>query len=244
MEPILPPIEAVEIPFERGALLGYFYSGSGAGELPTLIMHRGFDSSAAEMHGFAVAAQERAYNVLTFDTPGLPAAHNWDGLGFWPRWETVVTPAFDWLGGRHDVDETQISIFGAGVGAYLAARAAAFEPRLAALIAMDGVYDLGEAGAAQMPTVANYLGYTLRGGVIERIRCATLICEGRGDGFFAGQPRALYDDLTCPKRLLRLTSAEAAGSYAQSGAQRLAFAQIVDWLDQTLVLEPVQAGSA
>ena len=245
MPPILPPIEAVDIPFERGMLLGYFYSGSGVGELPTLIMHKGFDGSASEMHFLgAVAAQARGYNVLTLDGPGRPAARHRGSRVFQPRWETVITPALDWLSERDDVDATQISIFGAGVGAYLAARAAAFEPRLAALVALDGVYDLGEAGAAKVPAAASYLHYTLRGGVAERIRCATLICEGQISGFLSGQPRELYERLTCPKRLMRLTSSEAAGPYGQSGDQQLVFARIFDWLDQTLGLEPVEPVTA
>jgi pimeloyl-ACP methyl ester carboxylesterase len=278
-----PPIEWVEIPFEGTTLQGYFYRGRGVGELPTVIMHNGFDGSAEEMHFFgAAAAQERGYNVLTFDGPGQPAARQRDGLVFRPDWETVVTPVLDWVRDRPGVDRERIAILGASMGGYLAARAAAFDQRLAAVIAMDGIYDLGEISVGNLPRpreeaerllrapadpeidaaleaimtsnatvrwgvtrgmfamgvgtprefLASYLDYTLADGIAEQISCPTLICED--DGFFAGQAAEVYDHLTCPKQLLRFTDEEGAGAHCQSGAQRLAFARIFDWLDETL----------
>jgi len=115
-------------------------------------MHNGFDGSAEEMHYFgAAAAQERGYYVLSFDGPGQPAARHRDGLVFRPNWEHVVTPVIDWLRERPEVDESRIAILGASMGGYLAARAAALEPRLAALMAVDGVYDLGEISVGNLP---------------------------------------------------------------------------------------------
>ncbi|HEX3960699.1 MAG TPA: hypothetical protein VHZ03_29450 [Trebonia sp.] len=48
------------------------------------------------------------------------------------------------------------------------------------------------------------------------------------------RPEDLYNHLTCPKTLLRFTSSEGAGAHCHSGAQRLAFGRIYDWLDETL----------
>ncbi len=44
----------------------------------------------------------------------------------------------------------------------------------------------------------------------------------------------LFDHLTCQKALLDFTAAEGAGAHCQSGAQRLAFGRIYDWLDDVL----------
>jgi len=82
--------------------------------------------------------------------------------------------------------------------------------------------------------LASYLDYTLGGGVAERITCPTLVCDAEQDLFFAGQPEQLYDHLTCPRTLLRFTTAEGAGAHCHSGAQRTAFARIYDWLDDVL----------
>jgi hypothetical protein len=80
----------------------------------------------------------------------------------------------------------------------------------------------------------SYLDYTLASGVAEQITCPTLVCDAERDIFFAGQPRELFDHLTCPRTLLRFTNAEGAGAHCQTGAQRLACARIYDWLDDTL----------
>nr|WP_257019407.1 hypothetical protein [Streptomyces sp. TLI_235] len=135
------------------------------------------------------------------------------------------------------------------MGGLLAPRAAAFEHRLAALIAVDGVYDLGAISVRHIPGdreeaerrlradsdprldarfqqltatdatarwainhgmyamgvdtprafSASYLGYTLRDGIAEQIRCPTLVCDAAEDEFFKGQPRQLHDHLTAPR---------------------------------------------
>lgn len=144
-------IEPVEIPYDGVTLQGYFYSG-GDGRPPTLVMHNGFDGSVEEMHFFgAAAAAERGYHVLTFDGPGQPSARVRHGLPFRPDWEHVVGQVLDWLLDRTDVDATRIGLLGVSLGGFLAPRAAAFEPRLAACVAVDGVYDLGVLSTAQFP---------------------------------------------------------------------------------------------
>ena len=52
---------------------------------------------------------------------------------------------------RPDVDADRVALLGASMGGLLAPRAAAFEHRLAACIAFDGVYDMGLTAAGWMP---------------------------------------------------------------------------------------------
>jgi Alpha/beta hydrolase family len=138
-----PLIEPVEIPYEKTTLPGYFHHVNKAGEpKPTLIMHTGFDGSAEEMHvSGARAAIERGYNVLAFDGPGQYGPLHREGLVFRPDWEKVVTPVVDFALRQLGVDPKRIALMGISMGGYLAPRAAAFEKRLAALIANDGIYD-------------------------------------------------------------------------------------------------------
>lgn len=98
----------------------------------------------------AAAAQERGYTVITFDGPGQPGPRYRDGLVFRPDWETVVSPVIDWATGRLEVDPGRIALFGNSMGGGLAPRAAAFEPRIRALICIDGVYDIGQAYAGRI----------------------------------------------------------------------------------------------
>lgn len=151
-----PPVTPVEIPYEGTVLRGYFYPaidrGGDSEPRPTIVMHSGFDGTCEEMHFLgAAAAQERGYHVFTFDGPGQPAALHSDGLVFRPDWEHVVTPVLDWVRDQPGVDPDKIALFGASMGGLLAPRAAAFEQRLAACIAFDGVYDMGLTAVTWMP---------------------------------------------------------------------------------------------
>jgi alpha-beta hydrolase superfamily lysophospholipase len=149
----VPVIEAVEIPYEGTTLVGYFHHADRDGApRKTLILNSGFDGSPEEMHWMgARAAVERGFNVLVFDGPGQFSSVHGQGLRFRADWENVVTPVVDYLLTRKDVDPKKIALHGQSLGGYLAPRAAAFEHRLVACIADDGVYDYGIAQLSAVP---------------------------------------------------------------------------------------------
>lgn len=147
------PVEQVRIPYEGTTLPGYLFlvDGSGAPR-PTVIYNNGFDSTAEESYfAVAAAALRRGYNVLAFDGPGQGAALRDQGLFFRPDWEAVITPVVDHALTRPEIAPAAISLFGYSLGGYLAARAAAFEHRLAAIVLDDGVYDFHGAFDSSMP---------------------------------------------------------------------------------------------
>ena len=148
-----PPIEPVEIPYEHTTLPGYLHRvDNSARRRPLLIMHTGFDGSAEENHwNGARAAVERGYNVLSFDGPGQFGPLHREGLTFRPDWEKVVTPVVNFALAQRGVDSRRIALLGASMGGELAPRAAAFEPRIAALIANDGLYDYAAPYFASVP---------------------------------------------------------------------------------------------
>ncbi|MEK2495618.1 dipeptidyl aminopeptidase, partial [Kitasatospora purpeofusca] len=81
---------------------------------------------------------------------------------------------------------------------------------------------------------ASCLDHSLAGGIGERIRCSTLVCDAERDMFFEGRPERFYGHLTCPRTLMVFTEEEGAGAHCHPGAMRLTRARICDWLDGTL----------
>ncbi len=139
------PIEVVTIPYDGTHLPGYFYAADGEahGPRPTVIIHNGFDGTAEEIWALGGrGGQERGFNILAFEGPGQGQVIREQGLTFRPDWENVVTPVLDYLVERPDVDADRIALIGISLGGVLAPRAAAFDKRLAALVAWDGVYDV------------------------------------------------------------------------------------------------------
>jgi dienelactone hydrolase len=154
---LLPhPAESVEIPYQGTTLSGYFYRPDDTNmPRPTLIFHGGLDSTLEELYpAGAHAAVARGCNCLTFTGPGQGRAIREQGLPFRADWEHVVAPVVDYALTRPGVDPTRIALLGWSLGGYLAPRAAAFEHRLAALIAWDGAFDNFAAARPMLPPEA------------------------------------------------------------------------------------------
>jgi pimeloyl-ACP methyl ester carboxylesterase len=151
-----PTWEPVEIPYEGTTLPGYFYKVDDSDEpRPTLIFHGGYDSSLEELFYFGGApAIRRGYNCLTFDGPGQGGPLREQKLVFRHDWENVVSPAVDYALTRKDVDGDRLALKGMSLGGYLAARAAAFEPRFKAAIFYDGVYSLYDSMRSVLSSAA------------------------------------------------------------------------------------------
>ncbi|MEU0495837.1 alpha/beta fold hydrolase [Mycobacterium sp. NPDC006124] len=139
----------VRIPYEGVDLDGYYLAVTGGEPGPTLVAHGGFDSTVEEMF-FTVgeAARRYGWNCLIFEGPGQGSALRHHGLTFRHDWEAVVTPVVDFALTLPGVEANRLALLGMSMGGYLAPRAAAFEHRLAACIAYDGVISMADA----MPT--------------------------------------------------------------------------------------------
>jgi pimeloyl-ACP methyl ester carboxylesterase len=153
-----PPFESVEIPYEGTTLPGYFYrvsddyNNNNHKPNPTLIAHGGFDSTLEELYtSTAFPALERGYNCLTFEGPGQGGVIRKQKIPFRHDWERVMTPVVDYALTRSEVDPNRIALMGISMGGYLAARAVAFEHRIAACILYNGVYDGYDAIASSFP---------------------------------------------------------------------------------------------
>ncbi len=138
-----PPFEPVQIPYEGTTLPGYFLAPKPSGaRRPTIILNNGSDAQNVDLWAYGgAAALERGYNALIFEGPGQGAMLFERQIPFRPDWEKVVTPVVDFLVARPDVDARRIGLIGWSMGGGLVARAAAFEPRLAAVCCDPGGAD-------------------------------------------------------------------------------------------------------
>jgi dipeptidyl aminopeptidase/acylaminoacyl peptidase len=136
-------VERVRIPYEGTTLPGYLYRVNDFKlPRPTLLFVGGFDSTGEELYFFAVApALARGYNVLTFEGPGQGEPLRVQHLAARPDYEVPVRAAVDYLLTRPEVNAQRIALMGTSLGGYYAARAAAFEPRINALIVHGVVFD-------------------------------------------------------------------------------------------------------
>jgi pimeloyl-ACP methyl ester carboxylesterase len=134
------PVTA-NVPYGNTPLPVWFFRPDDSAERrPTVILTNGSDGQNVDMWTYGVsAALERGWNALVYDGPGQGQLLFVDRVVFTPRWETVVTPLVDWLAARSDVDTDRIALTGLSMGGELAPRAAAYENRIAALVAMPGV---------------------------------------------------------------------------------------------------------
>ncbi len=140
------PVETIAIPYQGRKLPGYLVKPD-ASRKPrkTLILQTGFDGTGEELYmDVAWYAIERGYNVLIFEGPGQGGALRQEHLYFRPDWEKVVTPVVDYALTRPELDPKRLALMGLSMGGYLAPRAAAFEHRLAAVVANPGEMDMME----------------------------------------------------------------------------------------------------
>lgn len=150
------PFEAViaEIPFGPGRLTGYLLRPPGpVRPRPTVILPAGYDSTAES--GFvdtAWMALERGLNAFTLEGPGQGGTLYEDRLPMRPDYEAVLAPALDWLLAQPGVDAGGLVLVGRSLAGHLAPRAAAHEPRLAALVCDPGQVEFAsriQAGLAR-----------------------------------------------------------------------------------------------
>ena len=133
-----PPAEPVRIPYENTTLAAYLRVPASQTKPPVVIMMPGLDSVKEELQATAEYMLARGLAVIAIDGPGQGEAEY--ELPIEPAYERVATAVADYLEGRDDIDPARMGGFGVSLGGYYAARAAAYEPRIKAAVALAGPY--------------------------------------------------------------------------------------------------------
>jgi dipeptidyl aminopeptidase/acylaminoacyl peptidase len=137
-----PPAELVRVPYGGTTLPGYLRvpPGTGLGSIPVVIMVPGLDSVKEELQATAEYFLARGLATLAIDGPGQGESEY--ELPIEPAYEKVATAVVDFLQDRAGLDRDRIGLFGVSLGGYYAARAAAYEKRLRAVVSLAGPYRL------------------------------------------------------------------------------------------------------
>ncbi|OQE39096.1 hypothetical protein PENCOP_c007G02363 [Penicillium coprophilum] len=126
----------------------FFPASKDSEKRPTLILGNGYDGSMEEMyHLHGAAILERGWNVVCYDGPGQICTRRYQGIGFTHEWEKVLSPVVDFLETIPTVDITKVGVIGFSMCGLLAARAAAFEKRIAVVFSIDGLYNFVDTPA-------------------------------------------------------------------------------------------------
>jgi fermentation-respiration switch protein FrsA (DUF1100 family) len=134
----------VEIGMGEQQLPGYLFMPEHAqGPLPLVIVVRGLAEGIHQSWPLGVAdALSRGYAALAFDGPGQGAAFFERDIVARHDWEVVISAVIETMADRPEIDEGRIMVVGVDQGSYFALRAAAFDHRLAAVVADPGVMNL------------------------------------------------------------------------------------------------------
>lgn len=155
------PGQRLQIPADNFTIEAIWYAVANDNvRRPTLILGNGYDEAQEDLyHTIVVPAIARGWNCITYEGPGQPLVRRKQNLGFIPDWERVVTPVVDYLLAQQQdaVNCDRLVLFGYSLGGYLAARAAAFEPRLSAVVLDGGIFDVYEVYTASLPSEAHSL---------------------------------------------------------------------------------------
>ena len=240
-----PPGERVAIPYEGKALYGILRKPPGVERPPVLVMCVGLDSAKEETDAYEQPYLKRGIATLAFDGPGQGEGEY--DFAIRGDYEAAVKAVVDFVATRHDLDAARIGVWGVSLGGYYAPRAAAFETRIKACIALGGPYDWSEHWdglpeltreafrvrshlATQAEAKRHAATLSLKG-VAERITCPIFVMTGKLDRLIPWQhAERLAREVKGPYTFLLI---EDGNHVANNRAYRWR-AQSADWLAEQL----------
>lgn len=236
------PIRRVEIPYEDSSLPAYFHAVPGAaGPVPVVVLWNGLDSTKEMMitSGFAGMLAQRGIATLMVDCPGAGEALRMRDLHARHDTEVWAAAIIDWIeADLPEVRADRIGLAGWSLGGYYAPRAAAFEKRIALVVAWGANYNwievqhkrLDREGENPVPHYWDHVQWVFGAadrddffekakdmtleGVVEKITVPFLITHGIGDRQISVDyaHRQYEAAVGSPKRELRVFTQEEGGA--------------------------------
>lgn len=198
-----PPGVRVEIPYEGRKLYGNLRRPAGVAKAPIVVMCMGLDSAKEEMDDYENRFLKRGLATLAFDGPGQGEAEY--DFPICPEYEKPVKAVIDYLETRRDIDLGRVGIWGVSLGGYYAPRAACFEKRIKACVALSGAYQ--RSSSFEGRPIINVEAF--------RVRSHSADLEAAGKVSARMSLQGIAKNITCPLYILagtkdRLVSPEQA----------------------------------
>ena len=134
------PGERVEIPYEQGRFIAAILRKPPHARAPLVILAPGLDSVKEELHRYGNDMLRRGMAILAIDGPGQGELEF--DLPLRPDYEVPIRYVLDYLESRTDIDAQRVGMLGVSLGGFFAARAAAAEQRLQAVVMLASGYNL------------------------------------------------------------------------------------------------------
>ncbi|MEI7428436.1 MAG: alpha/beta hydrolase [Betaproteobacteria bacterium] len=198
-----PPGERVAIPYLGKFLYGNLRKPLGVTNPPVVVMCMGLDSAKEEMDDYENRFLVRGLATLAFDGPGQGEGEY--DFPLCPEFEEPVRAVCDYLETRSDIDQNRIGIWGVSLGGHLAPRAACFEKRIKACVALSGAYQRS----------ASFEGRPVINVEAFRVRSKSANLEEAGKVALRMSLKGIAKNITCPIYIVagdrdRLTPVEQA----------------------------------
>jgi dipeptidyl aminopeptidase/acylaminoacyl peptidase len=238
-----PTAERIEAPLDGARIVANLRRPPGA-RPPLVVLIPGLDSTKEEFFRLENEFLARGMATLSMDGPGQ--GEGGFELTIRPDYEVAVAAILDALGEREDVDLARIGAVGVSMGGYYAPRAAAFEPRITAVAAVSGPYDMS-ASWERLPvltreTLQHHTGASSEAhareraaalslaGVAERIEQPALIVTGTLDRLIPWQDtKRIADEIPNAEFVLY-----ERGTHVCNNVPFLYRPRVADWLGQRL----------
>lgn len=242
----------IEVPFEDSFLPGYLFKPQGVKNPPVLMMFGGLDSLAEELYfGIGQHLNERGIALLAMDGPGQGAALRLNHIHSRHDFNVAGTAVLDWCieNLKDEVDIARIGVGAVSMGGYMAARCAAFEPRFKVCMIFGAVWSYYEVWAGRPDThplaeIVQHImgvesmtearkkleGYTLDGGIAEKISMPTYVLHGADDKQnFVSHALRVDEHLTCEHVLEVIPAGESGSQHCQIDDFTKTF-NMYDWI--------------
>ena len=236
-----PPGERIEIPYQGKMLAGILRKPADIENPPVVVMAVGLDSTKEETDAYEFPFLARGLATLVFEGPGQGEAQY--DFAIRGDYEVPAKAVLDFIETRRDLESKCIGMWGVSLGGYYAPRAAAFDKRIKACIALGGPFDWGAAwdGLPELTREAfrvrshcatqdeaKHHARTLSlKGVAQNITCPIFVMTGKLDRLIPWQhAQRLANEVKGPCTLLLI---EDGNHVANNRAYRWR-SQSADWL--------------